>query len=89
MPRMYDMASLGAYIREERKAKGLTQSELAEYCGVGINFVSNVERGKATAEIGKVMRLMDMLGLVMVAERRETWRATSRYIESVEESQRS
>ena len=74
-------ADLGAAIREERKRKGLTQLELAQYCGVGLNFVSCVERGKETAEIGKVMRLCQMLGIEIIAERRGAWRKSSRYIE--------
>ncbi|MDU1908982.1 MAG: helix-turn-helix domain-containing protein, partial [Eggerthella sp.] len=41
---------LGRIVREERKRKGYTQSKLARFSGVGINFVSNLENGKETSE---------------------------------------
>lgn len=72
---------LGFLIRQERRAQGLTQSELAEFCGVGVNFISQVERGKPTAEIGKVLHIVDKLGLVLMGEKRSTWNVISRFIE--------
>ena len=41
-----DVSDFGTLIRQARKEQGLTQTDLAEWCGVGINFVSDVERGK-------------------------------------------
>lgn len=63
-------AELGAIIRAERKRQRLTQTDLAEYCGVGINFVSSVERGKETVELGKCLLLVQMLGIDLFAEKR-------------------
>jgi len=54
--------AVGAAIRALRKRAGVTQAELAGLAGVGVRFVSEVERGKATAELGKVLRLIDRLG---------------------------
>lgn len=70
MLRVQSVADFGAVIREERRNQGLTQTDLAEYCGVGINFVSEVERGKSTAEMGKALKLAEMLGLDINIERR-------------------
>lgn len=61
---------LGAIVRDERKRKGYTQTKLARYAGVGINFVSNLENGKATSELGKTLRVAQTLGLDLHAERR-------------------
>ena len=47
---------LGRIVREERKRKGYTQSKLARFSGVGINFVSNLENGKPRA--GKTLRVL-------------------------------
>ena len=44
---------LGELIMHERKAQGLTQTQLAGLSGVGITFLSNLENGKQTAELGK------------------------------------
>lgn len=58
-----DMDALAASIREQRRSQGATQAELAGISGVGIRFVSDVENGKESAEVGKVLRLLQRLGL--------------------------
>ncbi len=70
MPQIQSVTEFGSVIRKERRRQNLTQTDLAEYCGVGINFVSEVERGKPTAEMGKALRLAEMLGLDINIERR-------------------
>lgn len=65
-----DIASLGALIRDERKQQGFTQIELAGLSGVGITFLSQLENGKETAEVGKVLNVLTMLGIDLYAERR-------------------
>ena len=59
---------LGRVIRAERKALGLTQSDLAAASGVSLRFVSELERGRASAGIGRVLRVTQMLGLSVVIE---------------------
>lgn len=59
-------AQLGVLVRRRRKDLDLTQAELAGLSGLGERFVSEVERGKETAELGKVLRLLDRLGLSVV-----------------------
>jgi len=54
---------VGEAIRLRRKDLGLTQRELAEKSGTGERFISEIERGKETAELGKVLDLLDALGL--------------------------
>ena len=89
MPRVITVEQLGETIRRERKRRGLTQQELADVCGVGINFISSIERGKSSAEIGKVLHVVEVLGLVTVVEDRATWNRISRYIELDEGSRSS
>ena len=62
---------LGVLIRKKRKVQHLTQGQVAEYCGVSVKFISEVERGKATAEIGKVLFLLNTLGIDLVADTRD------------------
>ena len=64
-----DVSDFGTLIRQARKEQGLTQTDLAEWCGVGINFVSDVERGKPTVEMGRALR-PQMLGIDVMAQRR-------------------
>lgn len=61
---------LGEAIRTRRKELHYTQAFLAEFTGFSVSFISDVERGKATAEIGKTLQLLMILGLDMSVERR-------------------
>mgnify|MGYP001815540781 CR=1 FL=1 len=54
---------LGRCVRARRKAQGATQAEFASLCGVGIRFISELENGKPTMELGKVMQVLKCLGL--------------------------
>ncbi len=56
-------SEFGAQIRARRREKGLTQTELAQLCGVSLRFVSEVERGRASAGLGLVLRLASRLAL--------------------------
>ena len=52
-------------------SKGYTQSKLARFSGVGINFVSNLENGKETSELGKTLRVLQTLGMDLSADSRD------------------
>jgi y4mF family transcriptional regulator len=54
---------LGQVVRERRKQQGATQAEFASLCGVGVRFISDLENGKPTAQIGKVLQVIQSLGL--------------------------
>ena len=58
-----DIPALGAMIRQRRKALGLRQDAVAMAAGVGVMFVSALERGKASAEVGKVLAVLNAVGL--------------------------
>lgn len=69
MDRLTSPTDLGRTIRDTRRRAGLRQQELAGVAGVGVRFVIEVEAGKPTAQIGKVMQLLSALGLsLMVGE---------------------
>ena len=59
---MLDVALIGQIIRDERKDLGLRQDELAAASGVGLRFIVELERGKPTAQIGKVIDVLSALG---------------------------
>ena len=61
--RVTTMTELGVLIREERLRQKLTQTDLAGISGVGITFISQLENGKDSAEIGKAIQVMTMLGI--------------------------
>jgi HTH-type transcriptional regulator / antitoxin HipB len=61
-------ADLGLQIRAIRIAAGLTQVDAAALCGVSGPFINNLERGKPTAQVGKVLDVCHGLGIQLVAE---------------------
>jgi HTH-type transcriptional regulator/antitoxin HipB len=61
--------ALGEYIRRERKKRSLTQTQLGEISGTSINFISQIESGKMTAHIGKVFRVLQILGIELLCQR--------------------
>lgn len=58
-----DVKDIGAAIRTKRMAVGVRQEELAALAGVGPRFLSEVENGKESAEIGKVLHVLKRVGL--------------------------
>ena len=58
-----DPAAIGMLIRARRRESGLTLQEVSDGTGLSMSFVHAVEHGKTTAEIGKVLHLMAMLGI--------------------------
>ncbi|MXW16435.1 MAG: helix-turn-helix transcriptional regulator [Gemmatimonadetes bacterium] len=53
---------LGRTIRAARREQGLRQDQLAGAAGVGVRFLSELERGKETARVGKALAVLDALG---------------------------
>lgn len=51
----------GEALRRFRKARGLSQQQVADMAGCSIMYVSSLERGKPTAELGKALRILDVL----------------------------
>ena len=62
---------IGLVVREHRRKLGLSQQRLAELAGVGRQWVVAVESGKASAELGLVLRLLKALGLNVFVDPRE------------------
>lgn len=54
---------VGKAIRDRRKQDRLTLADAAALCGVGYRFLSDLENGKATAELGKTLQVLGCLGL--------------------------
>ena len=53
---------IGAVVRQARLAQGLRQDQLAAAAGVGLRFLVELERGKPTVRLGKVLAVLDALG---------------------------
>ncbi|TMR96419.1 helix-turn-helix domain-containing protein [Nonomuraea basaltis] len=56
---------LGALVRQRRRALGRTQQAVADEVGVSRQWIVRLEAGRATLELGLVMRALGVLGLTM------------------------
>jgi HTH-type transcriptional regulator/antitoxin HipB len=54
---------LGSIIRSKRKEIGIRQEVAAGVAGVGTKFLSQLENGKETAELGKTLQVLRKMGL--------------------------
>ena len=59
---------LGSALHRARKARALRLEDVALTAGVGIRFVSELERGKATARLAETLRVAEALGVNLVLE---------------------
>jgi len=59
---------LGRLVRNERKRLKVTQRDLAMASGTGLRFVIDLEKGKATCQIGKAFQVLRNLGLKIQIE---------------------
>ena len=56
---------LSRVVREARKAQKLSQDDLAGMAGTGRRFIVDLEKGKETAQLGKVLRVLATLGVTV------------------------
>jgi y4mF family transcriptional regulator len=59
----YTVQEIGQMVRESRKRLGVTQKDLALTSGTGLRFVIDLEKGKETCQIGKVLTVLHTLGI--------------------------
>lgn len=69
--------ALGAVIRDQRKRLVLKQLDLAGLGNTGNRFIIDLEKGKPTLQLQKVLDLMDLLGLEVVVRTKASRSATS------------
>ncbi|MDD6350862.1 MAG: helix-turn-helix domain-containing protein [Lachnospiraceae bacterium] len=61
--RVLDPADFGRAVHNRRKELGYTQKYISEMTGISASFISDLENGKATVELGKAMMLASLMGL--------------------------
>ena len=61
--------SLGAAIRHYRTQARLSQAQLAEMAGLNRTYLSNLESGKETAQVRRMLRVLRQLGVRMTLDK--------------------
>ena len=59
----YTTEQIGGLVRSTRKAIGATQKDLALTSGTGMRFIIDLEKGKPTCQLGKVLTVLHTLGI--------------------------
>ncbi len=62
--------TIGKQARSRRKKLGITQKDLALTSGTGIRFIIDLEKGKSTCQLGKVLMVLNTLGLSLSLKER-------------------
>ena len=55
--------SIGKEVQDARKKLNLRQRDVAFACGTGIRFIVDLEKGKETCQLGKALKVCQMLGI--------------------------
>ena len=70
MTKIQNISEIGREIRARRRELGYTQAFLAEYAGVSASFISELENGKPTVQLDKMMYILSLLGMDLCIARR-------------------
>jgi len=60
---MTSSSEIGNLIRNERKRLGITQKDVALAAGTGLRFLIELEQGKPTVQLDKVLQVLQALGM--------------------------
>jgi HTH-type transcriptional regulator/antitoxin HipB len=70
LPVISSPADLGQLVRQMREGRRLSQQDFADLAGVGRRFLSELENGKTTLELGKVLKVLQAAGVDLFARKR-------------------
>ena len=62
---IHSTTQIGQRVRQTRQQLGLTQPQLALAVGVGIRLIVDLEAGKPTVRLDKVLQVLSGLGLAL------------------------
>lgn len=65
--RVQHSSEIGALVRLARRRLGMSQTDAAICCGVGRRFLVELENGKPTVQLDKVLVVLDALGIGLTA----------------------
>ncbi len=74
---VHSAEELGRLVRTHRKSRQLTLETVSGLGNLSPRFLSEFERGKETAEIGKVLKALRTLGLEVIIQPRSGTRSST------------
>lgn len=70
--KLSELQYIGDQIKTNRKAQGLSQDDLAGISGTGRRVISELENGKTSVSVGKLLSILDSLGMIFLVTRKWT-----------------
>ena len=64
--------NIGTVIKERRTLLGISQQDLADFSGVGISTVKDLERGVGNPSMKTLQKILDVVGLEVVLQVKQT-----------------
>jgi HTH-type transcriptional regulator/antitoxin HipB len=64
------VVDLGRVVQQTRKGQTLTQVDIAGLAQTGNRFLVDLENGKETIQLGKVLKVLELLGLELVVRKK-------------------
>lgn len=64
---------LGSLVREFRGAQKMTQADILGLANTGNRFIVELENGKPTVQLQKVLDVLDVLGLEMFIQKKSSF----------------
>jgi len=68
LKKKYDSKYIGGIVKSTRKKLGVTQRNLALTSGTGLRFIIELEQGKPTCQLEKVLTVLRTLGVKLIIE---------------------
>ena len=68
---LVSFTQLGGLIRATRKSQGLRLVDAAGLCGVSVRFLSELENGRQSCSMQRVMQVCSTLGIDLYAKPRD------------------
>ena len=63
MEKLKTISDIGVKMRSIRKSQHVSQETLAGLAGTGARYISELERGKESIHVGKLFKVLDVLGI--------------------------
>ena len=64
--------NIGNIIKERRALLGISQQDLADFSGVGISTIKDLERGVGNPSLQTLQKMLDVVGMEMVLQVKQT-----------------
>ena len=65
-----DTSEFGKVLKKRRKELKYTQRDISEFTGFSISYLSDLENGKQTTELGKAIYIANLLGIDILLQER-------------------